>query len=133
MTNQLEFMDCPNCGKRMVTTAPLCRHCGKASAKRDRQRIDVAKEDVVKEDVVTEEECDNAEFDHDYADSHMAAPGGGYDREADAFSYNEFIEVEFGSRNFRPRVKLWIWITAWVLIVLFCLPFVAPLLLQIWG
>lgn len=72
------------------------------------------------------------EDDDDYADSHMALESGGYDREADDFRYEEFVEDEFGSRNFRPRVKLWIWITAWILILMTCLPYILTLL-DMWG
>lgn len=106
MKHQLEFMDCPNCGKRMTTIATLCRHCGKTpvAASRMPSRL-----------TAIEESHDSLE------DSHMALENGGYDSDEDDFEYEEFIENEFGDRGsqLKPQgVKLWVWITAWVLLIL---------------
>ncbi len=52
------------------------------------------------------------------------AINGGYDSDDD-FDYDEFIENEFGkssSRFGRPKsVKLWVWLTAWVLLIFFAM------------
>ena len=97
MGYQLEFMDCPTCGKRMLTTAKVCRHCGQAPS------VD--------------------------SQTHMTLDSGGYDDSEDDFDYDEFLEEEFGSNLARPRrVKVWVWLTAWLLIVAMLLPFFVDVL-----
>jgi hypothetical protein len=109
MGHQIEFMDCPTCGKRMATTATLCRHCGNApiAARRIPSLLNA-----------------NEDLDEELDDSHMASDGGGYDGDEEGFDYDEFIENEFGdkSSSVRPKgVKLWVWITAWILLIAICL------------
>ena len=56
----------------------------------------------------------------------MAAEGGGYDADADDFDYEEYLTEEFSNRAARkpqPRVKRWVWVTAWVLIFATLLPY----------
>jgi hypothetical protein len=104
MGHKLEFMNCPNCGKRMTTIATLCRHCGETpvAASRMPSRLTASE--------------DSDEF---LEDSHMALEDGGYDSAEDDFDYDEFIENEFGNQGSRSKlhgVKLWVRITAWILL-----------------
>jgi hypothetical protein len=117
MVQHLEFMDCSYCGKRMLTTAGLCHHCrkspklGTASIRQSNRR-----------------ELEEA-YGNDEDESHMAVDGG-YVPENDDFDYDEFIEKEFsaGKRRFGPlEMKLWIWMTAWLLIAIFAGSIVALL------
>jgi|GEM_PF-2930024 len=49
------------------------------------------------------------------AQSHHAAPWGGYDSDEDDFDYDEFLEKEFGSSD-RPTTRPWWWYVAWVVL-----------------
>lgn len=56
----------------------------------------------------------------------MALEGGGYDADEDAFDYEEYLAEEFPSHTAqkpKPRVKRWVWITAWVLIIATLMPY----------
>ena len=56
----------------------------------------------------------------------MAAEGGGYDEDADDFDYEDYLAEEFPNhtaRKRKPRVKRWVWITAWVLIFATLMPY----------
>ena len=88
----------------MATTARVCHHCGQSPRE----------EDIRDNSSETESE------------EHMAAEGGGYCPEADDFDYDDFVDNEFGQRSDlkRPRgTKIWVWVTAWILIVAFLLPY----------
>lgn len=113
MGTSLQFMDCPHCGKRVRTEAAKCHHChsllsitssGKALARRD-PSIDEG------------EPGDNDQ-------SHYAL-NGGYNTADDDFDYDEYLANEFPDADHpaRPRVKPWVWITAWLLIFATLLPF----------
>ena len=53
----------------------------------------------------------------------MAVEGGGYDDDDD-FDYEEYLADEFPHQAVRkPRVKGWVWITAWVLILATLMPY----------
>jgi hypothetical protein len=63
----------------------------------------------------------------------MALDGGGYDGDEGGFDYDEFIENEFGDHapHVRPRgVKLWVRITAWILLIAICLSCLTILLVR---
>ena len=56
----------------------------------------------------------------------MTLEGGGYDENADDFDYEEYLAEEFPSHATgkpKPRVKRWVWITAWVLIFATLMPY----------
>ena len=54
----------------------------------------------------------------------MASDGGGYDEDADDFDYEEYLAEEFPNQSARkPRMKRWVWITAWVLVFVTLLPY----------
>lgn len=114
MPNQLEFMDCPTCGKRMVTTAPICRHCKQSPdfPAPERHIANQANSQAVIED-----------FDED-EDVHHASTAG-YDSDEDDFDYEEFVAQEFPEESKSPHLRVpgWIWVTAWLLIAAMILPF----------
>jgi len=91
---QLEFIDCPRCGKRVAKTAKTCHHC----------------ERVQRKNVSTIDEND--------AESHQAANFGGYDASQDDFDYDEFLSDEFTGANqgFLDRNR-WKYVSILLLIV----------------
>lgn len=53
----------------------------------------------------------------------MALENGGYD-DTDDFDYDEYLAEEFPSQTAREwRVKPWIWVTAWVLVIATLFPY----------
>ncbi len=72
---QLEFIDCPRCGKRVASSAKTCHHC----------------ERLQRKSVGTIEESDG--------EAHHAANYGGYDDLQDDFDYDEFLAEEFPEKN----------------------------------
>ncbi len=115
MGNNLQFMDCSNCGKRVRTTATKCHHCqqllvstvGPSSTTRSKPVLAGQDEDA------------------DVADQSHYAVNGGYDTDNDDFNYEEYLAEEFPdqTRARRSGVKPWVWITAWVVIFVMLLPF----------
>ena len=101
MTVQLEFTDCLGCGKRVATTAAVCRHCN------TKRTTSLAKKAT---------SGDNAENDSEGdSESHAALGLGGYGRD----DWDE--EAETVSK----RKNLW-WYVAWVLLVFFVLSALFP-------
>jgi len=105
MTDQMHFMDCPNCGKRVRTNASRCHHCGQAPAVAVQRARDL--EQMADEDPEGSEE-------------HHSASGGGYLASADDFDYEEFLEDEFGERP-RSVARPWWWYVAWVVLGVFAM------------
>jgi cation transport ATPase len=104
--NQLEFMDCPHCSKRVATIAKICRHCGKSPA----PLKTVARSRSLEEEEETDE-------------SHMASEHGGYDASEDKFDYRQFVTDEFNdSDHAATGKKTWLWYTAWLMIIVLSLP-----------
>jgi len=105
---QLEFTDCSVCGKRVATTALVCRHCNtkrtpipsKSEAPLLRARI--------------RNEFDE-ESDHD--DSHFALSYGGYD--------DHEIEAESEENKSQPKRTFW-WYIAWMLLIVFLISALLP-------
>jgi len=101
MTNkkppQLEFTDCLGCGKRVATTATLCRHCNTV-------RLPVRTIERKNDD------------DDDDLESHAALGYGGYD------SY-DLDEEEVDTT--KSQKNLW-WYVAWMLLVVFLLSALVP-------
>lgn len=108
MPQNLEFMDCPGCGKRIRVNADHCHHCQRPNKGASRSK---------KAQVPFDDEDDQ--------DTHMSVSGG-YDPENDDFDYDEFVEKEFGKG--KPEVKRWVWITACVLLIVLVLPILYALL-----
>ncbi len=105
MPNHTQFMDCPSCGKRILTTASACHHCG--NVPRHLQYSNSYAGDTL------DEPYDES------PDGHMAFSAGGYDDDDD-FDYNEFMRREMPNTldDSRPQgTPLWVWLTAWVIIL----------------
>lgn len=141
MPNQIEFMDCPHCGKRVRTTAERCHRCGESTSMRMRRTEsfeglgDLPRDrdrsfdgSGVELGIPSESDADNdGDGDRDIVDRanvdkrprgrqpHHAAPWGGYDSDEDDFDYDEFLEKEFG-RSDRATPKPWWWYVAWVVL-----------------
>ncbi len=115
MGNSLQFMDCPGCGKRVRTNANTCHHCHRPLAWANSEK-------ATARPGPTGEPDDEL---GDQAQAHYALSGGGYDTENDDFDYDSYVAEEFPDPAAGPqlRVKPWIWITAWVLIIATLLPF----------
>ncbi len=112
MSNQLEFMDCPQCGKRILTTAGECHHCHHRRDKHATTRTKQIRNQPL-QPTNDEDDTDDAALEH-----------GGYDQ-TDDFDYEDYVAENFPEHtNQRPklRVKLWVWITAWLLIIATLLP-----------
>jgi len=106
MPQPLQFMDCPHCGKRVRTNAERCHHCGQEPAIRMRRQSGRA----------NRRQPDSAED----LESHHSAAWGGYDASQDDFSYEEFLEEEFGESKSKPP-RPWWWYVAWVVLIVFVL------------
>lgn len=112
----LEFMDCPNCRKRIRVDAVRCHKCGliitsearpKGSAKgRSQNRRDQSDSDIE-------------------GSPDQAAVYGGYDAKEDDFDYEEFLEEEFGKP--KKKRKFWYYV-AWVVLASLTLPIVIQVL-----
>lgn len=116
MPNEMQFMDCPHCGKRVRTDAVRCHRCGQVPALAVNRARDA--------DGITEPEEDQAE-------SHHAVRWGGYRVDEDDFDHDAFLEEEFGESP-RKRPKPWWWYVAWVVLGVFALGIVADLLILYW-
>ncbi len=114
MPNQLEFMDCPNCSKRVATTAKICRHCGKSPVP-----LKPVSGKLVTEKPALSQSDQQEELD----DSHMASEHGGYDASEDTFDYQQFVADEFPDSDHATKGrKTWLWYTAWLMIIVLSLP-----------
>lgn len=106
---RLEFTDCLACGKRVATTAPVCRHC---NTKRGNTKVVLSFEKLrgpVKEEGGIDDD----------ADSHAALGLGGYGND----DWDEAKELD------EPPAKtkvLW-WYVALVLLIVFALGALLPL------
>ena len=97
MPVRLEFTDCVGCGKRIATTAPVCRHCD------TRRTIATTKTPTL---------VDDSESD---TESHAALNLGGYGRD----DFDDATESERNKKN------LW-WYVAWVLLIFFSISALYP-------
>ncbi len=120
MPNQLEFMDCPHCAKRVASIAKLCRHCGKSPAPSK----------SVTGKTVTEKSASGLTSRQEEPDeSHMASEHGGYDASEDKFDYQQFVADEFNDSEHAPtNRKTWLWYTAWLMIIVLSLPLLAQVM-----
>lgn len=100
---QIEFLDCPHCGKRVVVSAKVCHHC-KGWLRRP------------------------AGPDDEESEAHHASNDGGYDTSNEDFDYDEFIAEEFPDRDqglsFRKRWKY----VSILLLIVFAILFLVQLL-----
>jgi ribosomal protein L40E len=99
---QLEFTDCRGCGKRVATTATLCRHCNTAR--------------------LPTRTTPNDDEENDLEDSHAALSSGGYD------GYDEDVLEDAESEKSRKMNRLW-WYVAWILLLFFALGSLFPFLI----
>ncbi|MFO1066528.1 MAG: hypothetical protein U0892_21930 [Pirellulales bacterium] len=133
MAKPLSFMDCPHCSKRIRTDAVLCHHCqqpptARRKTSRSRDRRD-------RDSDLLDESDESPDEDSEGHDAHYAQSIGGYDA-ADDFDYDEFVAEEFGSGEPVKKasgIRTWIWITAWVLIILTLIPFLIPIFIALGG
>ena len=120
MPSQLEFMDCPNCAKRVATTAKICRHCGKSPAHSKSVTGKTVTEKSATGLLSRQEEPD---------ESHMASEHGGYDTYEDNFDYKQFVVDEFNDSDHGATVrKTWLWYTAWLMIIVLSLPLILQMM-----
>jgi ribosomal protein L40E len=97
MTIRLEFTDCLGCGKRVATTAPVCRHC-------TTRRLPATTQKSTLED---DSESDS--------ESHAALNLGGYGKD----DFDDESESPSNKKN------LW-WYVAWFLLIFFALGALCP-------
>ena len=112
----LEFMDCPNCGKRIRVDAVRCHKCGKTVSQATRPRTSAKDGASIPEN--------QSDLDGEGAPD-QAAVYGGYDSKEDDFDYEEFLEEEFAKP--KKKRKFWYYV-AWVLIASLMLPIVLQIL-----
>ncbi|MFO0011881.1 MAG: zinc ribbon domain-containing protein [Planctomycetota bacterium] len=109
MPNDMQFTDCPNCGKRIRTDAPRCHRCGEVPVLAFNRARDV--------DGPSEVEEERSESQH-------AVRWGGYRVDEDDFDYDTYLEDEFGEPTGK-QPKPWWWYVAWVVLVVFALGILA--------
>ena len=105
---RLEFTDCLGCGKRVATTAPLCRHCNK---KRTPSKIALSSNNS-RNSVSEDDDLD------DDAYAHSALGLGGYGKD-DLDESSELAESQSQKKN------LW-WYVALVLLIVFSIGALFP-------
>jgi len=109
-------MDCPNCAKRVATSAKICRHCGNSPAPSKSVTGKSFTENSAMGLMSRQEEPD---------ESHMASEHGGYDASEDKFDYRQFVVDEFNDADHSPTSrKTWLWFTAWLMIIVLSLPLI---------
>jgi len=106
---RLEFTDCLACGKRVATTAPVCRHC---NTKRAASKVALSIEKL-RGPVNQERELD------DDVDSHAALGLGGY-------GHDDWDEAKELNEPPSKTKTLW-WYVALVLLIVFALGALWPL------
>ena len=103
---RLEFTDCLGCGKRVATTAPVCRHC---NTNRTPSKIALSSKTIrnpaSENHDLDDDDLDNNEY------SHGALGLGGYGKD-DLDESNELAESHSKKKN------LW-WYVALVLLIAF--------------
>jgi hypothetical protein len=114
---RLEFTDCHGCGKRVATTAPLCRHC---NTRRTPTPIPIvanitrsSSKDYRDAKSGNQADDENAKD----ADSHAALSMGGYDLEG--------IDDELESTDATKKKDLW-WFVALGLLIVFSIGALVP-------
>jgi hypothetical protein len=111
MPNDMQFTDCPNCGKRIRIDAPRCHRCGEVPVLAFNRARDV-------------DGPSTADEEQDPPESHHAVRWGGYRVDEDDFDYESFVEDEFGESRSQPA-RPWWWYVAWVVLVVFALGILA--------
>lgn len=104
---RLEFTDCLKCGKRVATTAPVCRHC---NTKRATAKVALSIEKL--------RNPANEQGEPEDADSHAALGLGGYGQD-DWDDANELNESPNKTKD------LW-WYVALVLLIVFAIGAMVP-------
>ena len=104
---RLEFTDCLGCGKRVATTAPICRHC---NTKRTPSKT-LQTSNNIRDSSKDEDELDNAY-------SHGALGVGGYGKD-------DFDEASERSEPHATRKGLF-WYVALVLLIIFSIGALFP-------
>lgn len=118
MVERLTFIDCASCGKRIRTNALRCHHCHQDNLPDSANRSTVMRK---------------SEPGSEYggSSSHAAIEDEHRGADADGFDYDEYLAEEFpehATQRRQPRVKLWVWITAWVLIAATLTPYLYNLM-----
>lgn len=108
MPTNLEFRQCPNCGKTIRSTASECYRCHSSV-----QPVAPWTKSVYGGD----------DPDDTTRTAHGALAYGGYEDDDDDFDYDEFIRREFNEEQ--KRKKSFRWYVTWLLLVTFSFPIVA--------
>jgi hypothetical protein len=117
-SGRLEFTDCHGCGKRVATTATICRHC---NTKRDVGSLAIRRPGP-RDTIAT------ADLDEDpEADSHAALSLGGYGK--DDYDDEQEGEKEPSSIGVFSKMQNFWWYVALILLIFFV---VTALLPQVW-
>lgn len=116
----LEFTDCESCGKRVATTAPLCRHCNTRRTVKGYSTANESAHSTTKRAAINE--SDSSENDDDEATDHYALGIGGY--ESDIDDDNDLNSDAENAKH--PLTRLW-WSVAFLLLCIFVLGAFLPL------
>ena len=106
---RLEFTDCLGCGKRVATTAPVCRHC---NTRRTPSKIATSTASALGSKDIDQESQDED------ADSHASLGLGGYGQD----DFDDAIELDKSSSE---RKTLY-WYVALVLLIVFSIGALFP-------
>ena len=113
---RLEFTDCLGCGKRVATTATICRHCNTKRGVGSSATKVPGPRDVSRA---------NSEDDDPESDSHAALSLGGYGKDDYDEEGNENESPPIGV--FSKMQTIW-WFVALMLLVFFVVSALLPLL-----
>ena len=105
---RLEFTDCLGCGKRVATTASLCRHCNTVRTPVQLENVPALSTSAVRSHL---ERVDPEEDD----DSHAALGIGGYGED----------DIDEEAESAAPKKNLW-WYVALILLIFFSLTALLP-------
>ncbi len=106
---RLEFTDCIGCGKRVATTAPVCRHC---NTRRIPSKIATSSASSLGD---RNEELDSQDDD---ADSHASLELGGY-------GHDDFDDANKSDKSSSEK-KTFYWYVALVLLIVFSIGALIP-------
>ncbi len=106
---RLEFTDCIGCGKRVATTAPICRHC---NTRRTPSKVATS---IILSSGDRNQELDSQDDD---ADSHASLGLGGY-------GHDDFDDANKPDKSSTEKKTLY-WYVALVLLIVFSIGALIP-------
>ncbi len=120
MVQSLTFIDCSNCGKRIRSNARECHHCHQSNLSAQTLSHPTDSESWRGSENSKRESFKSSSD----SSSDFHPEGSAFGDDQDDFDYQEYLAEEFPEHaNRKPRVKRWVWITAWVLIFTTLLPY----------